>query len=45
MISMNTKHWQANIEVRIFIIHMTKSVITNMLYTQAKQVLMQNELG
>lgn len=26
MVSMNTKYWQANIEVRIFIIHMAKSV-------------------
>jgi hypothetical protein len=26
MISMNAKDWQANIEVRIFIIYMTKSV-------------------
>lgn len=31
MISVNTKHWQANIEVRILIIYMTKSVRTNML--------------
>ena len=26
MISMNAEDWQANIEVRIFIIYMTKSV-------------------
>lgn len=32
MISMNTKDWQANIEVRIFVIYMTEPVKTNMLY-------------
>lgn len=45
MISMNTKNWQADIEVRIFIIHMTKSVQSDMTlwiedsyrYTQQEQ--------
>lgn len=32
MISMNAEHWQTNIEVRIFIIYMTKSVKRSKLY-------------